>query len=420
MDYRDLDAEKVKEYITTVCGLFRDTDVEVYEIGRNEVDGDGWVNHVYRVGDGKGHSVIVKQAKPWLKYYGEGVMALSVDRNRSEAQSMILRSAIVPQFLPKMYHIDYDNNLYVCEDLARLDIMRFGLAKGKRYPRFPYLMGEYIAKTNFFSSELYLEPAEWRSLAARLTVNDMAGIMESILFTRAPLHDDIVEYPDGSLHRLLSEGMWDRKALRLELLRMRDVFMKKGECLIHGDLHTSNTLIDECEMKIIDMEYSRLGPYSADSGYLLGNFVFTYDTWFYHREGTAAERRSYRAEILSYIKKTLTEYIRVFSECWKTHVRELYRDYPEMLAGILSAYLTETAGFMGSEIISRVSAYAETYDFDILPGQGDRNMARAMCLATGYNLLMQRHTVQSPEDIIQIIQDSARFFLKKTGFDTPS
>jgi 5-methylthioribose kinase len=413
MDYRDLDSEKVKQYVSEKTSLFpRGASLTASEIGRSEVDGDGYVNFIYRVKDGAGNSLIVKQAKPYFKHFGKGIVPSPVERNIDEADINILRAAIVPEYVPKMLHVDYENYLFINEDCGRLGIMRFGLARGRRYPNFPKMMGEFIAKCNFYTSELYLDNRIFKALGLRFTSPEMSRVMENILFVRESMFDEYgvaVSEPESG-HKLISDTVWGKKEFRIELLKLRDIYAKKQECLVHGDLHTSNTMISEREMKIIDMEYTHLGPYSSDTGYLLGNLVYTYTTWFYHDEWTEAERAAYREEILGYIKGTLSEYIRVFSECWQRDVKAMFRPYPEYLESLFVSYLQESAGFMGSQICSRVGAYVETFDFDVIEDLGRRNEARALALATAYALLMRRGTVHSPEDIVNISRETAQSF----------
>jgi 5-methylthioribose kinase len=418
MSYLDLDTDKVKRYVLERAGLFRSGEnLAVRELGRNEADGDGYVNHVYRVWNDEGDSVIVKQAKPYLKIFGEGVFPMPVDRNRSEIDIIKIRSAIVPQYIPKLLHEDRENNLYICEDCGRLDIMRFGLSRGHRYPFFPKMMGEFIARCNFYTSEIYIDQGIHKELAVNFTNARMSLVMETILFLRKTVFDGIPlerEAPDP-LHKTISDLFWSKRDVRIELMKLRDVYMKKHECLVHGDLHTSNTMISGNEMKIIDMEYTHMGPFSSDSGYLLGNLVYTYDTWFYHAEWTEEKRARYREEILGYIKDVLLEYLRVFSECWERDAKEIYREYPEYLKSLFEAYLKETCGFIGSQIAGRVGGYVETYDFDVLADPSRRNRARAIAMATAYNLIMRREEAASPDDIVSIVRETALFFRKKIG-----
>jgi 5-methylthioribose kinase len=170
------------------------------------------------------------------------------------------------------------------------------------------------------------------------------------------------------------------------------------------------------EMKIIDMEDTHLGPGSADSGYLLGNLVYTYGTWFFHKEGSAAERRSFRDEALGYIRRTLEEYCRVFRQCWASHVGPSDYPQPRERVALLRTYVGETAGFMGDQILSRVSVPVETYDFDVLTDREARNSARALCLTIAYALLTGWHGLREPEDVTGLIGDTARHFMGKRGW----
>jgi 5-methylthioribose kinase len=415
-----LDSDKAKEYVLERTNLFVPGDVlSVRELGRNEADGDGYVNHIYRVWNDAGDSVIVKQAKPFLKMLGEGVFPMPVERNSSEVDIIKIRSAIVPQYIPKLLYADRDNNLFISEDCGRLGIMRFGISKGRRYPGFPRMMGEFIAKCNFYTSEIYMDQRVHKELGRKFTSPFMSLIMEDILFLRKTLLDDVYRgvksaAPDV-VHKLASDSFWGRREVRIELMRLRDIYMKKQECLVHGDLHTSNTMIEGDEMKIIDMEYTHMGPFSSDSGYLLGNLVYTYDTWFYHDEWTEGKRKSFRDEVLRYIRDTLSEYLRVFTECWKLDAKDMFREYPEYLADVLSAYLKEVCGFMGSQACSRVGGFSETYDFDVVRDPKGRNRARAMVMATAYNMIMRRNEMTSPEDIVDLISESADIFRRKIG-----
>ncbi|MDR1136790.1 MAG: phosphotransferase [Synergistaceae bacterium] len=415
MSYLDLDNDGVLKYIKERGVFFPDgASLSVREIGRNEIDGDGYVNHLYRVWDESGNSVIVKQAKPYLKLFGEGVFPIPVNRSGMEADIVKIRGAIAPQYVPRLIHADSENNLFISEDCRELGIMRFGLSRGRGYPRFPKMMGEFIAKCNFYTSELYLDPEVHKELARRFTNAKMCRIMETILFFRESILDGlkIDQAPHDPVHVKLSDIFWSKRDVKAELLKLRDVYMKKQECLVHGDLHTSNTMIDEKRMKIIDMEYTHMGPYSSDSGYLLGNLVYTYDTWFFHGEWTEEDRARYRDEILEYISGPRKEYIRSFSECWKNDVKDIYRPFPEYMENLFSDYLKEVCGFMGSQICSRVGSYAETFDFDVLSDPKARNAARAMAFATAYNLIMNRGGVTSPDDITDIVRLTAETFLQ--------
>jgi len=406
MAYRDLTPTKVIEYIKAYTDIFPgDTTLEVYEIGGGEDDGDGFVNHVYRIWDETGKSVILKQAKPYLKVFGETAL-LTTMRNQIESEIIKLRTAITPEYLPEMYHIDPNNNLFIYEDCGRLKIMRFELTKGKSFPKFPGQIGEFLAKSNFYTSEIYLDQVAHKALEAKFMNPEMRVIMETILFLRKSFIEDLPHEPvvGDPNHIAMSDLLWDKRELRVELLKLRGIFMKKSECIVHGDLHTSNIMIDENEMKIIDMEYPFMGPSSSDTGYLAGNLIYEYIAWYHHPEGTKASRKAYRKEILGYLRDMINEYQRIYCECWDKDAKPMYREYTEYRDYLLKNYIKEVCGFTGCQIVSRVGSIVPLPDFDVLQNPASRNCARRLSLLIADALIMKRDEMESVEDIIALIE----------------
>lgn len=405
MSYKDLTPSRVIEYIKTSTGIFpAGASLEVYEIGGGEDDGDGFVNHIYRVWDESGKSVILKQAKPYLKLFGE-VAPLTTKRNQLESEIIKLRAAITPDYLPEMYHLDPDNNLFIYEDCGRLRIMRFELIKGKHFPKFAKQMGEFLAKSNFYTSEIYLDQIAHKALTCKFMNPEMRIIMETILFLRESFIEGEVDLPPGDpSHLAMSDLLWEKRELRVELLKLRGIFMKKSECLVHGDLHTSNIMIDQSEMKIIDMEYPFMGPSSSDTGYLLGNLLYQYIAWFHHQEGSKASRKAYRKEILDTIRDLVNEYQRVYCACWDQDAKPMYREYTEYRDDLLKTYLKEVCGFTGCQIVSRVGGIVPLPDFDAIKNPLSRNCARRLSLLIADALIMKREEIESVDDIIALIE----------------
>lgn len=406
MSYKNLTPSTVIEYIKEFTDVFPTAaKLEVYEVGGGEDDGDGFVNHIYRIWDETGRSVILKQAKPYLKIFGEAA-PLTTKRNEIESEIIKLRSAITPEYLPEMYHIDSQNNLFIYEDCGRLKIMRFELTKGKSFPKFPKQIGEFIAKSNFYTSEIYLDQVVHKGLECKFMNPEMRVIMETILFLRDSFIDNELHQTSAGdpNHIAMSDLLWEKRELRVELLKLRGIFMKKSECLVHGDLHTSNIMIDENEMKIIDMEYPFMGPSSSDTGYLVGNLVYEYIAWFHHPEGTKESRKAYRREIMGYIRDLINEYQRVYRECWDKDAKPMYRDYPEYREDLLKTYIKEVCGFIGCQIVSRVGGIVALPDFDVLQNPDSRNCARRLSLLIADALIMKREEMESVEDILSLIE----------------
>ena len=128
--------------------------ITVSEIGDSEEDNPGLINHIFRVSNGKS-SMIVKQGQERIRM--DGAYQVPPMRNRQEYLSLKLRGEIIGKYVPKVYGIDYENNVFAMEDVSYLGNARVELTKNKMYPNLGRQMAEYSAAANFYTSEFYLD-----------------------------------------------------------------------------------------------------------------------------------------------------------------------------------------------------------------------------------------------------------------------
>ena len=84
--------------------------------------GDGNLNYVFKVTDGKGHSVIIKQAGVEARISSD--MKLDTDRNRIESEILVLEGKLAPGYVPEIYLYDTVKSACGMEDLSDHEIMR--------------------------------------------------------------------------------------------------------------------------------------------------------------------------------------------------------------------------------------------------------------------------------------------------------
>ena len=70
---------------------------------------------------------------------------------------MKICAAIVPDLIPKLYDCDEENRVFITEDVSYLRISRFQLLKGVTYPKLADQIARYMAATQFYTSEYYLD-----------------------------------------------------------------------------------------------------------------------------------------------------------------------------------------------------------------------------------------------------------------------
>ena len=79
-----------------------------------------------REDSGEGHSVIIKQALPYIRVIGESY-PMTLDRARIECEVLQIQNEYDPGRVPKVYHYDSELALFIMEDLSKYEIMRKGL-----------------------------------------------------------------------------------------------------------------------------------------------------------------------------------------------------------------------------------------------------------------------------------------------------
>ena len=107
--------------------------VEIRAIGEQEEDPAGLINFIFQVRSANA-SIIVKQGQENIRSAQGFQYLLPPSRNHLEAISLRLRKAIVPQYVPELYLLDLENNVFIMEDVSYLRPCRQALVQGEQFP----------------------------------------------------------------------------------------------------------------------------------------------------------------------------------------------------------------------------------------------------------------------------------------------
>lgn len=396
-----INKENVVDYIKSKTNLIdiKETLV-VTEIGDGVAgdDGDGFVNFLFRIKT-QNKSIIVKQARPYLKAI-DGY-SIPVSRNKLEYETLKLRNSIVPQYIPNIYFVDHDSNIFIMEDVAHLNILRFQLNNMTAFYNFPKQCAEYLATSNFYTSEFFLDTHTYRNLLSSFVNSEMRKVMENVAFIRGFFG---LGYSDAEKDLILmSDQVWANDKVILECYKLRDIFMKKCECLIHGDLHTSNIFVGQSEMKIIDMEYTFIGPASFDMGYLLANFISQYAATSFKTYANKNKTERFKNYLLSSIKGIYEYYIEFHDMYWNKDAKDEYKKTSGFKEYLYMNLLHEMLGFASCANICRITSFAGFPDFDIISDPNLKAHARRLSLVISQNILLNRTNFLNIDDVIKII-----------------
>ena len=357
--------------------------------------GDGNLNLVFRIVDQhtkKG--IIVKQALPYAKVVGES-WPLTLKRAVIESNALRTFASYVPQYVPKVYYSDGSLAITVMEDLSHLQIARKGLIEGKTYPLLSQHIGEFIAKTLFYTSDFGMNQQEKKQLAQSFVNPELCKITEDLVFTD-PFFDRETNNFEDELRNDV-EALWHDDKLHLEVAKLKRKFLTEGDALIHGDLHTGSIFASDEETKVIDPEFAFYGPFGFDIGHFFANLLLN-----------ALSRPEQQQEpLFAHIDKTWDVFVKVFSDLWHTHNVEPYAKTEGLLEDVLHHMFIDAIGFAGCEVIRRTIGLAHVADLDGIENKENRLQAKRHALRLGRSLILQRETLSATKEIRSLFAQTA-------------
>jgi 5-methylthioribose kinase len=365
----------------------------------NEV-GDGNLNLVFLI-EGPRGGVCVKQALPYVRMVGEG-WPMTLARTYFEHEYLREQQAHVGRLIPQVYH--YDAALYaiVMERLKPHVIMRHGMIRGLRYPRFAAQITDYLARSLFFTSDLAMPAARKKTLVATFCGNtELCKITEDLIFADpyrvAEQNRWTAPYLDATA-KSLREDM----DMHVAISRLKLKFMASPEALVHGDLHTGSIMVTEHETRVIDPEFAFYGPMGFDVGAVIANLLMAYFASAGH-ERAPGERSAFEAWVLETVEQVWRDFARKFLDLWRTEATG--DGYPASLfegatgaarleterQAYMQRLFADTVGFAAAKIIRRIFGLAHNIDFELIEDPRARaicevravRLARAMMVETG-------------------------------------
>ena len=367
--------------------------------------GDGNLNLVFHITDTNSrNSVIVKQALPYAKIVGES-WPLSLDRARIEREVLQEEYRICPGSVPQVYYYDDELALTIMEDLSNHVIMRKGLIEGNHYPLFSKHIGEFMARTLFYTSDLAMDQSLKKEKVKKFVNPDQCKITEDLIFEEPYRISERNNYSPSIEDEAVA--LRTDSELHLEIAILREKFLTEAQALLHGDLHTGSIFVTSESTKVIDPEFAYYGPMGFDIGAVLANLLLHYVSipgW--STDEAAASARA--EELLLMVQNVWTEFESSFCDLWNQDVQ----DYMARTKGYQEFYITsllqDSAGFAGSKMIRRIVGLAHVADIDTISNETIREQAERKALSIGKNLVKNHRRITSINDFMNLVTDASK------------
>lgn len=408
IDYLKLNTDLLTGAVNCIARAFESSESE-------NGSGDGYVNYVFCVNfniKGISKSVVVKQARPYSKHIP---VALPTSRNKLEYEVTRLKRSLTPEYLPELYFIDNENHIFVMESFSDWNILRYELNKMQKQTNLSKKLAEFLAVSNFFTSEIYLDTCLFRKIENTFCNCGMRQIMENGIFIPefTPLGEVTNQNIDIDLYAL-SRNIWEDKDTVTQCYVIRDIYMHKSECLVHGDFHTSNIFIKDEKMKVIDMEYAFMGPYSYDLGYLFNNYISQFAACQFKEDKQYQQSQDFAEYILESMQEIYSGYVEQFDSLWSRFGKQTYSYSSEYRGEIYTTILQEMLGFAAVSNISRITVLTGFPDFDIIKDREKHIHAKRLSLIISQYLLKNRKRYMRIEDVITSIKRITKLYLIHT------
>ncbi|WP_339149764.1 MULTISPECIES: S-methyl-5-thioribose kinase [unclassified Sutcliffiella] len=354
--------------------------------------GDGNLNLVFHIRDENNTGIIIKQALPYAKVVGES-WPLTLHRATIEGNYLKNAATLVPNLVPKVYYTNEALAITIMEDLSHLDIARNGFIHGKDYPLISKHIGEYLAKTLFYTSDFGLNQQEKKTLQQQFSNPELCKITEDLVFTDPFFDSETNSYEPELLGAV--EEIWKDETLKLEVAKLKFKFLTNGEALLHGDLHTGSIFANEIDTKVIDPEFAYFGPIGFDVGQFFANILLQAIT------RTDEER----GDITAHLHQVWETFTSIFSDLWKTSSVEQFTTTPGYLDYVLKKVYAEAIGFAGCEVIRRTIGLAHVADLDTVQPFAKRILIKQKSLELGRLLVLEAGNFKNTKEIESLFEN---------------
>ena len=362
---------------------------------------DGNVNLLFRVKNpAAGRSLIVKQALGYAWRYPD--FKMPTERLVVEHEVLRVAAEHAPEQVPEVYFFRPEDAVLVMEDLSRHREMRAALREGVRFPRAAEHLGRYMARTLFYTSDLYLPSGEKKERAARLVNPVLRKVQEDLVFTQP-----FVRHPNNRYSQPLEplvREIYADDALRAEVLELKERYMTQAQALIHNDLHTGSILANEEETKVVDPEFAFFGPMGHDLGTYLGNLALAYAAYEAHAPNEE-EKRAFRDWLLASLTETWRAFEREFLAAWERDAQKDEWPSDTYRERYLRRLLRDAAGFGAAEMFRRLIGMAHVSDFWSIEDEEARAAAESLGLDIARKWIRESRELETIEDLSGLVRE---------------
>lgn len=392
-----MECDDVVEYVKEKYDFFdKNAELSVNEIG------DGNLNYVFRVQDeNTGKSVILKHSG--IETRARSGRHVDTDRNRIEAEILMLQDKYAPGYVPKIYGYDPVMCCMAMEDMKDYEVMRGALLKYERYPFFADQITTYMVNILLATTDVAMDHKEKKKLVKSYINPDLCTITEQLVYSDSFGNFAGKNYVVDELKDYVEQEIYGDKELRLEGAKLKFDFMEHAQALIHGDLHSGSIFINNERIKVFDPEFAFYGPMGYDLANVVAHTIFAkFHSIAMQEEGNA------KNEFQEWADSVILESVDLFIDKFKEKYDEICTDCMAKTEGFREYYLGQVihdaAGIAGCELIRRIVGVSKVKDITDITDSALRAEQEKKMISIAKELIKRRNEIFDGKQFLEIVK----------------
>ncbi len=346
--------------------------------------------------------VIFKQVLPFVRRAAEENIHIPLPEERiySEYYSLKLMDLICPDYVPKIYLFDQENNVLLIEYLDDFEILRSALIRGKKFDHLGKQLGEFLAKKDFFTSRLFLEENDFNIISDFFNKSKGMEVWDKLLFSGS-----LLEASDKKITHYLEKRIIEfrnNEEIKKEIEKIREIFKNKKQCLVHADLHTSNIFVRKNQIKIFDSEYAMYGAAAYDMARLLANIILNFSSII--GMDYSPQRKKYQEYLLDLLEEIYKVYKSKYSDLVYrySHYDNLFDNL--YLEKYFEDYLYEVISLTACTIIMRIYEEGLCLDFKEITDLKKRAIGQGFIIELAEKLFLKNKDIKTIKELKNFIR----------------
>lgn len=395
-----MECDDVIEYVKEKYDFFdKDAELSVKEIG------DGNLNYVFRVQDEKtGRSVILKHSG--VETRARSGRHVDTDRNRIEAEILMLQDKYASGYVPKIYGYDPVMCCMAMEDMKNYEVMRGALLKYERYPFFSDQITTYMVNILLATTDVVMDHKEKKKLVKSYINPDLCAITEQLVYSDSFGNFAGKNYVVDELKDYVKREIYEDKELRLEGAKLKFDFMEHAQALLHGDLHSGSIFINDERIKVFDPEFAFYGPLGYDLANVVAHTIFAkFHSTAMQEEGSA------KNAFQEWTDSVISECVDLFIDKFRKKYDEICTDCMAKTEGFREYYLGQVihdaAGIAGCELIRRIVGVSKVKDITDITDNALRAEQEKKMISIAKEFIKRRNEIFEGKQFLEIVKKNA-------------